>query len=75
MSLEVSFAARDGAGNELIARRALATQRVFRLDRDNIVGSSEEQALLLREMRTDIVERIIRSLGTVARRETDATQV
>ena len=35
------------------------------MDRDNIVGSSEEQALLVREMQTDLVQQILRALNAV----------
>ena len=74
MTLEVSFAARDGDGKALLAPQSLRAERVFFLDRSNIVGASEEQALLLREMRTDLVGRILRSLGTISRKEDGASQ-
>ena len=74
MTLEVSFAARDRDGKTLLALQSLRAERVFFLDRSNIVGASEEQALLLREMRTDLVGRILRSLGSISRKEDGASQ-
>jgi outer membrane lipopolysaccharide assembly protein LptE/RlpB len=35
------------------------------VDRDNLVGSSEEQALLQREMTDDLVQQIIRGVNAV----------
>lgn len=65
MELRVIVAVADGDGNELVAQRTLTTERVFQLDRDNVVGSSDEQALLVREMRDDVVQRIMQTLGTL----------
>lgn len=42
-------------------------ERVFRIDRDNIVGSSEEQALLERELTQDLVSQLIRAMDAVSR--------
>ena len=66
LSLGVQYRVTDGDGNELVPAQWLERERVFRVDRDNIVGSSEEQALLLREMQTDLVQQILRALNTVA---------
>jgi len=65
-TLTVVYALHDGNGNELAAPMSIRANRVFTVDRDNIVGSSEEQALLQREMADDLVERIIRSVNAVA---------
>ena len=67
MSLQVSFGAETGDGEPLAAASDLRSERVARFDRDNVVGSSEEQALLAAEMRTDLVGRIVRVLGTLSR--------
>ncbi|MEQ8858715.1 MAG: LPS assembly lipoprotein LptE [Pseudomonadales bacterium] len=64
--LGVRYRITDGAGNELIPARWLERERVFRVDRDNLVGSSEEQALLEREMRSDLVQQILRAVNAVA---------
>jgi len=65
MNLGVQYRVLDGAGNELIAPRWVRSARVYRVDRDNIVGSNEEQALLEREMRNDLIAQIVRALDAV----------
>lgn len=65
MTLGVRYRVLDSAGNELVTPQWLERERVFRIDRDNIVGSSEEQALLEREMESDLVQQIIRTLNAV----------
>lgn len=65
MILGVRYQVSDGAGNVLTPAQWLERERVFRVDRDNIVGSSEEQALLEREMESDLVGQIIRALNAV----------
>lgn len=67
LSLQVQFAVADADGEEIAAARVLRSERVVRLDQDHIVGSSEEQALVEREMRADLVQRMMRALGTLSR--------
>jgi LPS-assembly lipoprotein len=64
--LGVLYRVTDGQGNELVPEQWLERERVFRVDRDNLVGSSEEQALLEREMQNDLVQQILRTLNAVA---------
>ena len=45
--------------------RSIRASRVYTVDRNNIVGSSEEQALLQREMVEDLVQQIIRGVNAV----------
>ena len=66
LALQVDFALADGEGEELAPARLLQSERVVRLDRDNIVGSSEEQALLRAEMRQDLIGRMLRALSALA---------
>ena len=66
LSLGVRYRILDGSGAELIAPRWARSRRVYQVDRDNVVGSSEEQALLEREMRTDLIEQIVRTLNAVS---------
>ena len=57
-----------GAGSEELAPATwIERQRVYRIDRDNIVGSSEEQALLEAELMQDMVGQIIRAMEAVSR--------
>jgi len=62
----VLFGVRDGAGNQLIMPQWLERERVYRADRDNILGSSEERALLEREMQNELIQQIIRSVDALA---------
>lgn len=68
MSLAVSFGARDAEGDELVPTRTLRAERTYRLDLDNLIGSREEETLIVRELRADLVQRIVRSLGRAAER-------
>ena len=68
LTLEVAFGVTDRDGQDLAATRLLRSERVARLDRDNIVGSSEEQALLGTEMRNDLVSQMLRTLGAIGSR-------
>ena len=71
-TLEVRYQVHDKNGVELIAARWLRSERVFRVDRNNIVGNSEEQALLEQEMRNDLIQQILRSLDAVTRSTANA---
>jgi LPS-assembly lipoprotein len=71
-TLGIQYRVTDGQGQELVPAQWLERQRVFRVDRDNIVGSSEEQALLEREMQSDLVQQILRALNAVAVAAADA---
>ena len=64
--LDVNYGLRDGADAELLAPRWLNVQRVYRVDRNNLVGSNEEENLLRDEMRSDAVAQILRSIGQVS---------
>ena len=67
LSLQIQFAVAGAEGEEIAQARVLRSERVVRLDQDHIVGSSEEQALVEREMRADLVQRMMRALGTLSR--------
>ena len=62
LALEVAFAVIGADGNVLSAERVLRSERVASLDRDNLIGSSEERALLAAEVRDDLVGRMLRIL-------------
>lgn len=62
----VRYGVRDGAGARLIEPHWLERSRVYRADRDNILGSSEERALLEREMQQELIQQIIRALDALA---------
>ena len=58
-------------GNELISPRWVEARRVFSIDRTSLSGSSEEQALIERELRAELVQHILRGLGAVASSDAD----
>ena len=64
-TLAVLYRVVDAKGEELAAPRWVRASRVYTVDRDNLVGSSEEQALLEREMVTDLVQQVIRGVNAV----------
>ena len=64
LTLSVSYSARAD-GQVLLPTQTARSRRVYQVDRDNVVGSSEEQALLEREMRNDLVQQILRAVDTV----------
>ncbi len=66
-TLEVRYQVYGADGAELIPPRWVRSERVFRVDQDNIVGNSEEQALLEQEMQNDLIQQILRSLVAVTR--------
>ena len=68
LALEVRFSVQDADGQELAPERSLRVARVQRIDVDNIVGSSEEEALLREEMRQELASRMVRSLAMLAQR-------
>ncbi len=70
--LRVRYRVRDGDGNELVPDQWLERERVYSVDPDNIVGSSEEQALLEREMERDLVQSILRTVNTVVQQRSAA---
>ena len=52
---------------ELVADRWARTSRITRLDRNNLVGYSQEQVLVRNEMALDLVQQILRSLAAATR--------
>ncbi len=67
-SLAVQYRVLDNAGQELAPVTWIERQRVYRIDRDNIMASSGEQVLLEAEMRDDIAAQLVRVLDAVSRR-------
>ncbi|MCZ0945185.1 MAG: hypothetical protein OXJ53_19200, partial [Gammaproteobacteria bacterium] len=44
----------------------IRASRTFRIDRDNLAGSSEEEALIEQELKSALSQQILRSLNAVA---------
>jgi len=62
LDLAVQYSVQKPDGEVLIEPRWAETSRIYRVDRVNLVGTSEEQALLEREMINDLVQQIVRAL-------------
>lgn len=62
LDLAVQYSVEKPDGEVLVAPRWVEASRIFRVDRVNLVGTSEEQALLEREMINDLVAQIVRAL-------------
>jgi LPS-assembly lipoprotein len=61
----VRYAVRAGDGSVLQEPLWVERERVYRVDSDNILGSSEERALLEDEMRDELIRQIIRALDVL----------
>ena len=66
LQLRVAYQASEASGKILVPLRTLQEQRSLPLNRANVVGSDAEKRLLVQEMRTDIVQRIVRTLAVLA---------
>ena len=53
-------------GSQALQQRHLEVSRIFAIDQGNLVGSSEEQTLLMAEMREDLVQQIVRNMNALA---------
>ncbi|HDZ56707.1 MAG TPA: hypothetical protein ENI17_08325 [Pseudomonas xinjiangensis] len=61
----LTFQITDTEGRVLIGPETLTTQRVYINDRDNIVGTGEEEDLLIREMRQDMTRQMLFRLASL----------
>ena len=66
LALQVQFTVADADGSELAAMRLLRSERSVPLQ-DNLLGGSAEQALVVEELRSDIVGQMLRSVAALAR--------
>ncbi|MEC8868317.1 MAG: LPS assembly lipoprotein LptE [Pseudomonadota bacterium] len=63
LQLRVTYQVSEANGKTLVSSRTLQEERSLPLNRANVVGSDAEKRLLVEEMRTDIVQRILRTLA------------
>ena len=70
LDYRVRYEISDGEGQQLAAPLWVERQRTYRVDQGNIVGSSEEQALVERELLQDVVGQIVRAMDLVSRPKT-----
>ena len=67
MDYRVQYQILAGDGRVLAPPTWVERQRVYRIDQGNIVGSSEEQSIVQRELLQDIVGQIVRAMDLVSR--------
>lgn len=66
LSLQVQFTVMASDGDELAATQVLRSERSVPLQ-SNLLGSSAEQALVVEELRSDIVGQMLRTIAALAR--------
>ncbi len=62
ISREVTYRVESADGAVLIDDRAIRGVRIYRVDTSNLVGSNQEEQLLMRELSADVVAQIMRSI-------------
>lgn len=73
LTMGVQFGIR--AGTKSLAKPAwIRATRTFSIDRDNLAGSSEEEALIEQELKAALSQQILRSLNAIAAAQLGADQ-
>ena len=54
-----------GADREIILDRDISTRRIGSIDQNSLIGSSEQRSLIVQQMRMDMAQRIMQSLGVL----------
>ena len=70
----VTFTITDAQGRPLVGPETLGTQRVYVNDRNNVVGTNEEEALLQREMQRDLTRQLLFRLSSLTESELSARE-
>jgi len=65
LSSSLTFQIADRQGRPLIGPETLGTQRTYVNDKDNIIGTTEEEELLRREMRQDLTRQLLFRLSSI----------
>jgi len=56
---ELTFSVENKKGVILIPQRVLVTERIYQYDENQLAGKSEEEVLLKREMRQDLIRQLV----------------
>lgn len=67
LRLEVDMVLTNGSGESVIPSTTVVTERNYTFDRSSLVGSNEEEAILLEEMRADLVLQILHRVDATVR--------
>ena len=62
---KLSFKVSDGKGREFIPATQIAVQRDISYNESEVLAKESEEALLYRDMQTDLVQQILRRLAAV----------
>ncbi|WVM94020.1 hypothetical protein ULG90_10165 [Halopseudomonas pachastrellae] len=65
LSSSLIFQIADRQGRPLVGPETLGTQRTYVNDKDNIIGTTEEEELLRREMRQDLTRQLLFRLSSI----------
>lgn len=67
LKLAVRFEMLDAAGKQIIPPTTVFTERTYQFDNSSLVGNTEQEGLLNREMRRDVADQIIRRADATVR--------
>ena len=67
LELAVRFKIVGAAEKELVPERWARATRTYLVDTNNLVGSNQQQVLMDTELRTDVVQQIMRSINAAGR--------
>lgn len=70
----VTYIITDSQGRPLIGPETLRTERVYVNDRNNIIGTNEEEELLQREMQRDLTRQLLFRLSSLTESELSARE-
>jgi LPS-assembly lipoprotein len=59
LQLEIDFQLQDPAGDWVLPLTTMVDERIYSFDRGSFIGNSAEEALLIREMQADLINRMI----------------
>lgn len=66
LSLSVDYVIQDGEGKTLSTKSTASSLRAYDFDRNAVVAKSEEERLILSEMRNNVVQQILRRLRFIS---------
>ncbi|MGI3131339.1 LPS assembly lipoprotein LptE [Halopseudomonas pachastrellae] len=69
LSSSLTYQIADRQGRALIGPETIDTQRTYVNDKDNIIGTTEEEELLRREMRQDLTRQLLFRLSSLTESE------
>ena len=74
LTSNLTFVISDRQGRALIGPETLDTRRTYVNDKDNIIGTTEEESLLRREMRGDLTRQLLFRLSSLTESELSARE-